>query len=200
MPFDRDVQAFDDRAATYESGRHGRLHKEISDRVVALAGRRAPAAPARVLDVGAGTGYVLRQLAARLPHATELTGVDPAPAMVAVATEAAADPRLTFRRGTAERLPVADGAYDLIVSTTSFDHWTDQAAGLRECARALKPGGTLVLTDQFSALLCPTLLASRRGKARTRGRAARLITQAGLRPPEWHRLYAVIIQAAVTGK
>jgi hypothetical protein len=37
MPYDRDVQAFDDRAASYESGRHGQLHKEISDRVVELA-------------------------------------------------------------------------------------------------------------------------------------------------------------------
>ena len=33
MPYDRDVQAFDERAASYESGRRGQLHKEISDRV-----------------------------------------------------------------------------------------------------------------------------------------------------------------------
>ena len=197
---DRDVKAFDDRAATYESGRHGQLHKEISERVVALALSRVAAAPSRVLDVGSGTGYVLRQLAARLPQATEFTGVDAAPSMVAVASDSATDQRLRFQQGTAERLPVPDATYDLIVSTTSFDHWTDQAAGLRECARALKPGGTLILTDQFSNLLWPTLLASRRGKARTRARAARLITAAGLRPPEWHRLYAVIIQTAITQK
>jgi ubiquinone/menaquinone biosynthesis C-methylase UbiE len=197
---DRDVKAFDDRAATYESGRHGQLHKEISERVVALALSRVAAAPSRVLDVGSGTGYVLRQLAARLPHAAEFTGIDAAPSMVAVASDSATDQRLRFQQGTAERLPVADATYDLIVSTTSFDHWTDQAAGLRECARALKPGGTLILTDQFSNLLWPTLLGSRRGKARTRARAARLITAAGLRPPEWHRLYAVIIQTAITQK
>jgi ubiquinone/menaquinone biosynthesis C-methylase UbiE len=197
---DRDVKAFDDRAATYESGRHGQLHKEISERVVALALSRVAAAPSRVLDVGSGTGYVLRQLAARLPHAAEFTGVDAAPSMVAVASDSATDQRLRFQQGTAERLPVPDATYDLIVSTTSFDHWTDQAAGLRECARALKPGGTLILTDQFSNLLWPTLLAGRRGKARTRARAARLITAAGLRPPEWHRLYAVIIQTAITQK
>ena len=196
---DRDVKAFDDRAATYESGRHGQLHKDISERVIVLALSRVPA-PSRVLDVGSGTGYVLRQLAARLPHATEFTGVDAAPSMVEVASDSATDKRLRFQQGMAERLPVADAAYDLIVSTTSFDHWTDQAAGLRECARALKPGGTLILTDQFSNLLWPTLLAGRRGKARTRARAARLITQAGLRPPEWRRLYAVIIQTAITQK
>lgn len=196
MARDRDVRAFDERAASYEAGRHGQLHKEISNRVVALALRQAPA-PRRVLDVGCGTGYVLRELAARLPGTVEFLGVDPAPGMIEVARSAASDRRLSFTGGTAERLPADDDAYDLVVSTTSFDHWSDQAAGIRECARVLAPGGTLVLTDQFSALLWPTLLGSRRGKARTRSRATRLITAAGLRDPRWHPCYAVII-ASVT--
>jgi ubiquinone/menaquinone biosynthesis C-methylase UbiE len=196
---DRDVQAFDDRAASYESGRHGRLHKEISDRVVELALSRVPT-PRRVLDVGCGTGYVLRQLAARLPQASELLGVDAAPKMVEVARSTSSDERLNFLLGTAERLPVADGAYDLVVSSTSFDHWADQAAGIRECARALAPGGTFVLTDQFSNLLWPTMLGSRRGKARTRSRATRLITAAGLREPRWHHCYALIIQSVTAVK
>lgn len=199
MPHDRDVQAFDERAASYESGRHGQLHREISDRVVELALSCAPA-PRRVLDAGCGTGYVLRRLAARLPRASEFLGVDPAPSMIEVARAASSDERLNFVRGTAERLPADEGAYDLVVSTTSFDHWTDQGAGIRECARALAPGGALVLTDQFSNLLRPTMLGSRRGKARTRSRATRLITAAGLRDPQWHRCYAVIIKSVTAVK
>jgi ubiquinone/menaquinone biosynthesis C-methylase UbiE len=199
MPHDRDVQAFDERAASYESGRYGQLHKEISDRVVELALSCGPA-PGRVLDVGCGTGYVLRRLAARLPRASEFLGVDPAPTMIEVARSASSDERLSFMRGTAERLPADEGAYDLVVSTTSFDHWADQAAGTGECARALAPGGVLVLTDQFSNLLRPTMLGSRRGKARTRSRATRLITDAGLRDPQWHRCYAVIIQSVTSVK
>ena len=199
MPYDRDVQAFDERAASYESGRHGQLHKEISDRVVELARSQVPA-PRRVLDVGCGTGYVMRQLAARLPRASEFLGVDPAPKMIEAARAASSDERLHFIPGTAERLPADDGAYDLVVSTTSFDHWTDQAAGIRECARALAPGGTLVLTDQFSNLLWPTMLGTRRGTARTRSRATRLITAAGLRDPQWHTCYAVIIQSVTAVK
>ncbi len=188
------MQAFDERAASYESGRHGQLHKEISDRVVQLALSRVPA-PRRVLDVGCGTGYLLRRLASRLPRASEFLGVDAAPKMIEVARSASSDDRLNFVQGTAERLPADEGAYDLVVSTTSFDHWTDQAAGIRECARALAPGGTLVLTDQFSSLLWPTMVGSRRGKARTRSRANRLIIAAGLRDPQWHPCYAVIIQS-----
>jgi ubiquinone/menaquinone biosynthesis C-methylase UbiE len=199
MPDDRDVQAFDERAASYESGRHGRLHKEISDRVVELALNCRPA-PRRVLDVGCGTGYVLRRLAARLPGASEFLGVDPAPKMIGVARSTSSDKRLSFIRATAERLPADEGAYDLVVSTTSFDHWADQAAGIRECARVLAPGGALVLTDQFSNLLWPTVQGSRRGKARTRSRATRLITAAGLRDPQWHRCYAVIIKSVTSVK
>jgi ubiquinone/menaquinone biosynthesis C-methylase UbiE len=194
MPYERDVAAFDKRAASYDSGPHGQLHRDICDRVADLALSLGPA-PRRVLDVGAGPGYLLGVLAGRLPQAEELAGVDAAPAMVAVARERAADPRLSFQPGTAEHLPAADGHYDLVVSTTSFDHWADQAAGLAECARVLAPGGRLVLADQFSLLLWPTLVAGRRGKARTRARASRLVTAAGLHSPQWHRVYAMIIQA-----
>jgi hypothetical protein len=59
----------------------------------------------------------------------------------------------------------------------------------------LAPGGCLVLADLFSVLLLPTLLTGRRGKARTRRRATRLVTAAGLHSPQWHPLYAAIIQA-----
>jgi ubiquinone/menaquinone biosynthesis C-methylase UbiE len=108
-----------------------------------------------------------------------------------------ADRRMRFATGTAEELPCPEHMFDLVVSTTSFDHWADQRAGLAECARVLVPGGHLVLIDQFSAWLAPTLLGGRRGKARTKRRATRLLTQAGFSSPQWHDLYAVIIRAAV---
>jgi SAM-dependent methyltransferase len=114
--------------------------------------------------------------------------------------DAAADDRLRFVAGTAERLPWPAATFDLVVSTTSFDHWADQRAGLAQCARVLAPGGCLVLADLFSVLLLPTLLAGRRGKARTTRRAAHLVTAAGLHSPQWHRLYAVIIQAVTATK
>ena len=66
MPYERDVQAFDERAASYESGRLGRFHRDLADRAVRSALAVAPA-PERVLDVGSGTGYALRQLAVAAP-------------------------------------------------------------------------------------------------------------------------------------
>ncbi|MGO9297425.1 MAG: class I SAM-dependent methyltransferase [Streptosporangiaceae bacterium] len=193
MARDRDIAAFDARAPGYEEGWLGQLHHQIADRTADLAVGRVPA-PQRILDVGCGTGYLLRQLAARCPQARELAGIDPAPAMVAAAQQAAADDRLRLQSGTAEHLPWPAGTFDLVVSTTSFDHWADQQAGLAECARVLVPGGTLVLTDQFSAWLLPTLIGTRRHKARTKLRATRLLATAGFRSVQWHNLYAVIIR------
>ena len=84
MPFDRerDVAAYDRRAGGYERGPRGLLHREIARRVGVLAvslmaGRPAP----RILDVGCGSGALLRFLGTMLPDA-RLRGVDPAPEMV----------------------------------------------------------------------------------------------------------------------
>ncbi|MGO8686891.1 MAG: class I SAM-dependent methyltransferase [Candidatus Dormibacteria bacterium] len=195
MPRDRDVHAFDVRAPGYESGRLGALHREIADRTVALALSSAPTAR-RVLDVGCGTGYLLRELARRLPDATRLDGVDPAPSMVEVAwTLATTDARLHFAQGFAEALPHPAASFDLVVSTTSFDHWEDQQAGLRQCARVLVPGGRLVLTDIFSLLLTPTLVAGHRGRARTVRGAARMLKTAGFEAIRWHRVGAILLRA-----
>ena len=195
MTYERDIAAFDARAGSYESGWRGRLHRQIADRTADLALTLAPA-PDRILDVGCGTGYLLRQLAVRCPQAVELAGVDPAPAMIAAARTTAPGGRLRWLEGTAEELPFPEGSFDLVVSTTSFDHWADQQAGLAQCARVLAPGGWLVLADLFSAWLVPTLIASRRHKARTKRRATRLLAAAGFRGIQWHDVETVIVRAA----
>jgi len=195
----RDIAAFEERAPGYDGGWQGRLHHEIADRTVALL-TTSGGTPAGVLDVGCGTGYLLRQLARRWPGTGRFVGVDPSPSMIDVAAAGADDRRVRFSAGVAEHLPCPDGAFDLVVSTTSFDHWGDQPAGLSECARVLSPGGRLMLVDQFSLWLVPTLLAGRRDKARTRRRAERLLRAAGFRSPAWHGLYAVIINAVTATK
>ncbi|HYA44225.1 MAG TPA: class I SAM-dependent methyltransferase [Acidimicrobiales bacterium] len=193
MPLHRDVAAFEERASGYDRGWLGRFHHDIASRTASLI--LSAGSPRRILDVGCGTGYLLRLLAGRLPAASDLVGIDPAQSMVRVARSSTTDERLRFTSGVAEHLPYSDDTFDLVVSTTSFDHWSDQQAGLRECARVLVPDGRLVLVDQLSYLLVPTLLAGHRGKARTRLRAERLLRAAGLRSLAWHDIHAVIIKA-----
>lgn len=195
MANDRDVGAFDARAGSYEQGWLGRLHHEIADRTADLALAVHPE-PRAVLDVGCGTGYRLRRRADLSPSTPRLVGVDPAPSMVAAAISAGPDRRLSFSAGVVEHLPYPNPAFDLVVSTTSFDHWEDQLAGLGECARVLGAGGHLVLADQFSLWLAPTLLIGQRGKARTKCRATARLRGAGFTSVVWHDLYAAIIRAA----
>jgi ubiquinone/menaquinone biosynthesis C-methylase UbiE len=199
MAPDRDIAAFNQRAPSYEEGWLGRLHHDIANLAADLALACSPP-PRRILDVGCGTGYLLRELAVRAPDAVELAGIDPAPSMIAMARAAAGDDRLRFSAGVAEQLPYPGEAFDLVLSTTSFDHWTDQQAGLTECARVLEPGGRLVLADQFSAWLLPTLVGRRRGKARTVQRATRLLAAAGFRSVAWQASYAVIIRAVTASR
>ncbi len=120
--------------------------------------------------------------------------------MVEVARAMASDPRLTFTVGVAEDLPYDDACFELVVSTTSFDHWHDQQRGLAECARVLKPEGHLLLADLFSRWLIPTLFGSRRRKARTRERLTALLTEAGLSSPNWHPLHTPLMAAATVAK
>jgi len=103
VPPHRDIAAFEDRAAGYEQGWRGRLHHDIADRTAALA-LSASAAPRRVLDIGCGTGYLLRLLARQWPQASELAGIDPAPSMIEAAEGSARDECMQFSIGAAERL------------------------------------------------------------------------------------------------
>jgi ubiquinone/menaquinone biosynthesis C-methylase UbiE len=145
---------FDRRASSYEdSTLQQYLYAPVHQTALQLALRLLPD-PRRVLDVGCGTGRLLRQ--ARPCHPTaELVGVDLAGQMVATA-RAVTPTRLAVRylQGRAECLPFPDQLFDLIFTTLSLRHWTDLATGIAEIGRVLTPGGVVVLADVFPSH-CP---------------------------------------------
>lgn len=113
-----DVQAFERRSGRYEDS----IWQSIFfDRIHHLALNAVPACfePGTILDIGCGTGRLLRAAARRWPHA-HLLGVDPAEGMVALARHLT--PGADFQVNLTETLSLPSGSIDLAFSTASFHH------------------------------------------------------------------------------
>jgi SAM-dependent methyltransferase len=99
-----------------------------------------------VLDVGCGTAVLQRRLEEWRAGATSYLGVDASPPMLAEARLCAVPrPPASFLLGDAAALPVADGQADTVVLASVFQFLTEPAAALAEAARALRPGGRVLL-------------------------------------------------------
>jgi ubiquinone/menaquinone biosynthesis C-methylase UbiE len=88
----------------------------------------------RVLDLAAGTGKLTRQL---VPTGAELVAVEPVEGMRRKLGETV--PGVRALDGTAERIPVGDGAVDAVFCAQAF-HWFDGERALAEIHRVLRPG------------------------------------------------------------
>ena len=144
---DHDVERFNRWAESYERHPLQRLIFEPIQRTMLEVAASEIPAPRSILDVGCGTGRLLRAAAEMFPEA-RLEGVDVAAEMVRVAqANTPAGARINFRLAGAEALPFGDGLFDLVFSTMTFHHWADQRAGIAEVARVLAPVGRWLLAD-----------------------------------------------------
>ena len=124
-----------------EYERHARVQRRVVERIMGLL-RQGGSPPRSVLDIGCGTGMLLRAVAEQFPDAA-LAGIDLAPGMVA-ATRAALAGRVlsTVEIGDAEQLPFPAGGFELVVSTSTFQ-WLEQlSTAFAEVYRVLAPGGS----------------------------------------------------------
>lgn len=109
---------------------------------VDLARRAARLRPRTVLEVAAGTGIVTRELVT-LPDAT-VTATDLNPAMVGWGARAV--PQARWAAADAQRLPFADGRFDLVASQCGVMFFPDRPAAFAQARRVLAPGGRLLFT------------------------------------------------------
>jgi ubiquinone/menaquinone biosynthesis C-methylase UbiE len=115
----------------------------------ATARRLGPVASRRLLDVGCGTGALLKRLRAPAPpgrEAGQAVGCDLTPEMLAVARAelGAAAPLVA---ADVHALPFGDAAFDLVASVSALHLWARPDRALGEIARAMAPGAELVVTD-----------------------------------------------------
>jgi SAM-dependent methyltransferase len=103
--------------------------------------------PLTVVDLGSGTGRFTPALAEAFGG--PVYGVEPAAAMRQAAEAGADHPRVRYLAGEAAAIPLPDACADLVLMFLSFHHVPDQAAGAREIARVVKPGGRVILRSTF---------------------------------------------------
>lgn len=119
----------------------------------------------RVVDLGCGVGEPGLSLL-RTHHDWHLTGIDLSPALVAAARQRAHEldlaARTTFITGSMDRLVLADGTVDAVISRMSALLLGDPAATAREMARVLKPGGRFAVAVWTRAEDHPLLALSHR--------------------------------------
>jgi SAM-dependent methyltransferase len=100
----------------------------------------------RVIDIGCGPGYLASEMAEVVGPDGFVHGIDPSPAMLALAARRAAT-HTELSEGDALSLPAEDGSFDAAVSTQVYEYVPDIASALAEARRVLRPGGRLLVLD-----------------------------------------------------
>ena len=124
-----------DMPTYYDTGLGPILFHTYAEQLAAVV---AAYAPARLLEISAGTGISSMALDRALPDA-ELTLTDLSPAMLELARPRV--PRATWQTADAQDLPFEDGAYDVVACQFGVMFLPDLDAGFREALRVLAPGG-----------------------------------------------------------
>jgi SAM-dependent methyltransferase len=127
--------AFGPAADDYDRGRPG-----YPDAAVSWLIERLGLGPSKtVLDLAAGTGKLTRQL---LPTGARVIAVEPVAEMRARLEQTLSDAKALD--GTAEAIPLSDGAVDAVAIGQAF-HWFDNERALAQIHRVLRRGGRLGL-------------------------------------------------------
>jgi ubiquinone/menaquinone biosynthesis C-methylase UbiE len=142
----KDVQAFFEQVATdWDTMRLAYYDERVIEKMGEVAN---VSEGSEIADVGTGTGFVAAVLA---PRVKRVIGIDDASAMLRVAREnldylGISNAELLI--GDLAGLPLADKSVDAAFANMVLHHAVDPAAMLEEMARIVRPGGTIVITDE----------------------------------------------------
>jgi ubiquinone/menaquinone biosynthesis C-methylase UbiE len=192
-----DVDRFNRWAGTYDRHWMQRIiFKPIQRTVLQLAAEQV-SRPGAILDVGCGTGKLLKSAEARFPGA-KLVGVDAAIEMVKSAQTSNPIGTIQFQQAIAEELPFPNSSFDLVFSTMTFHHWPNQTKGIAEVARVLTPGGRWLLADFVaSGFMSPVRRLLRLHQFPERAALESMLSNAGLKVVAGRRIRRLAGQIAV---
>lgn len=118
---------------------HAVVQCRVVEKVVGML-RTQQVIPARLLDVGAGTGRLLGRVTELYPEASAV-GADLAPGMCRTAAENLAGKRVQMVNADAENLPFDPASFDLVLSTSTYQWLSSLDQAFSEANRVLAPGG-----------------------------------------------------------
>jgi SAM-dependent methyltransferase len=101
-----------------------------------------------VLEVGCGTGVILRDLIPMVGVGGRIAGVDPSRTVMATARRLCRGTGITLREADGAKLPFRDDGFDVTLAITVLLHVADPAAVVHEMARVTRPGGRVAVQDQ----------------------------------------------------
>ena len=134
----------------------------------------------RVLDVATGAGFTATGFA---PHVASVVGLDVSEGMLAEARRRAPS-NVTFEHGPAEKMPFADGVFDIVLCRIAAHHFVSVPAFLAEAHRVLNASGRLLIADTIVPDGEPALDAWQNRVELLRDPSH----QRNLSPAEWRRL------------
>ncbi len=102
-----------------------------------------------LLDIGCGTGWFDFRLRDKFAFTGEIAGIDVSPHNVKLMIREIrrrGENRILSFASNAEKIPFADGTFDIVVMTEVLEHVADPASVVKEVSRLLKPGGRFIIT------------------------------------------------------
>ncbi|MDR3594980.1 class I SAM-dependent methyltransferase [Clostridium sp.] len=138
---------YNKQAEIYDERGDGKFVAPMYDEIVS---RIMKAKPKKILDVGCGTGNVLRRLVAN--NDLSLYGLDISENMIQTARKNLGN-KAELKIGDSEYIPWEEDSFDVVVCNASFHHYPNPEKVLLEIKRVLKRTGTLIIGDPTALVI-----------------------------------------------
>ncbi len=144
LMFDRIAGTYDSVNRVLSMGQDLRWRKVVADRVP-LSQNLC------VLDIATGTGDLLISMCQQRPNISKAHGVDLAEKMLAIGQKKIStlglSSKIFLQKADAAKLPFLDATFDVVSISFGIRNFTAMTQALKEIARVLKPGGTLLILE-----------------------------------------------------
>lgn len=133
---------FSKRAKEYDNGFEGKISQKFYNAICCFIKLRPKEV---VLDVGCGTGYLLKKVADN--YEINGYGIDTEYNMIQMAKKQC--PEMNIQQSACEKTSFGDNTFDVVIACMAYHHFSDKKGFAKEAARILKTGGYLYIIDPY---------------------------------------------------